>query len=236
MSKKQESGLAVSEPQGTTALAGPSPYARSFNIEGERAELLRMPFVHLHQGTISEKEYGDFPKGSLIHSGSKTVMASDQFILLSGGWMEYSRADDNGRWIYKTRDRNEVPPADLVWNGDEPPAALMTWFAPALFVGEEMPVAIAIKINSKVKQTAYSTVVQAEKARAAMRRSPLLWKYGNTPQENKQGKWIVPKFTSAGDPPAELLKRASLWFEAASTATVAEPHAQDTGDYDPDAH
>ena len=213
-------------------LAGPSPYARRYVTEGDRPELIQMPTVHLHQGDISAKEYGEFPKGTLVHSSAKTKLASDTFVLLSGGWIEYSRAADDGKgWEYKTRNRNEVPAADLVWGDGIPPAAMMTWYAPALFVGEETPVAIAVKFKSKDQQQAYSVVAQLEQSRAKMGRSPMLWKYGHKQKENAKGRWLVPQFQPAGEPPESLLKAASMWFDAAATATIAEPGE----DFDPDS-
>lgn len=231
MTKKAE----IQKPEAqSTALAGPSPYARSFAVPADLQRFLQVPAIHLHQGTISKKTYGPFPEGTLINTSTKLEIKSRKFILLSSGFVEYVKfsEDGNGRPEYKYRDRKMVPPGDLEWQDNLPPACTTIWYGPALFEGEDSPVAIQIKMNNKHRTKAYSLLSQIEQARAAQGKSPPLWQYDTLEVSNDQGQWLEPKFVNLGDPPESFLKQAAQWFEAAQTAQV---HESATEAFDPDA-
>lgn len=238
----------TTQPTGTTALAERSPYARDFAVPEGLENILRIPTVHIFQGTNQEKaEFGKLDDGVLLNKVTKEKLPSTKFMLLSSGWVEYERFDRMGegqpsRFVYRYKDIKKVPPGDLEWGGDSeariPPACAKIWMCPALFEGMETPIALAIKLTHGKNNKAAGFVMQVEQERAKMGRCPLLWDFQTETDHRKSDPnktWLAPKFVSAGEPPESMLKTAQALVEAVKTAVVDTGEVPQSESFDPDA-
>lgn len=207
----------------------PSQYARHYKMEGEDSGDVVMPRVILHQGDISEKYYGRHPKGTLLHSVTSEVIESRKFTPLGLAWKEWMKFGDKfGESMqYKTRNKAEVPPEDLQWQGDEPPAASLFYNFVVLFDGMVEPVCLSMKASSKLQKSAALALNQMEKIRAGRSAAPGFYELDIVDRENDKGKWKDIKIRPIGNAPPDLEKTAFEFYQALSTRTV-EVH-QDAG-------
>ena len=216
-----------------------SQYARDYRMEGEDSGDTIIPRVILHQGDISEKYYGEHPKGTLLHSVTGEVIETRKFTPVGIAWKEWMKFGDKfGESIeYKTRNKSEVPPEDLNWNGDEPPAASLFYNFVVMFDGMSEPICLSMRGSSKFQRSAALALNQMEKIRASRKAVPGFYELEIVDRENDKGKWKDLKLRPVGNPPDELAASAFECYKALSVKNV-EVHQEsgggeaDTG-YDP---
>lgn len=233
MSKKSE----LATQQGG-ALAT-SQYARDYKMEGEDSGDAVMPRVILHQGDISEKYYGQHPKGTLLHSITGEVIEARRFTPLGIAWKEWMKFGDKfGDTLdYKTRNKSEVPPEDLQWNGNEPPAASLFYNFVVLFEGMDSPVCLSMKASSKFQRSAAQALNQMEKIRGAKKLAPGLYELDIVDRENDKGKWKDLKLRPVGNPSDDLAKASYEFYQALSGKHLdvhQDKEPEPTDAYDPD--
>lgn len=224
---------------GTTALAQPSEYARPYQMMGRDEEDQILPRVILHQGKMSKKFHGDHEEGTLLNSVTGEVIDARKFTPVGVAWKEWIRFGENiGDPIqYKTRNKADVPPEDLRWNGDDPPACDLIYNFVVLFEGHEMPLVLSLKAASKRQKAAALALNQMEEMRAGKKAAPGFYRLDVVDDSNDKGEWKTFKIAPAGEPPTELAGLAYQFWQALAGRTVeahdAERGATD-GDYDPD--
>lgn len=242
MAKTKEHELAKTpEPQGGAI----AQYARPFEFEGEDRGDLTIPRIIIHQGDISEKEYGAFPKGTLMNAALKTKLESDCFVALGIGWAEWIQwGPERSGIVHRTRVRDELPPGAEEWavdtNGKRiPPPYQKYWNFLVMQPGADFPIVFSLKRSSKAQRKCYNLIMQIERGRAAAGKPPMLWKIGTVDAENAKGKWKEPALIPSGDPPADLLQQVALARASLQCRTVNvrmdEPDHAQTDEYDPDA-
>lgn len=223
MAKTKDTGteLAVARPQGG-ALAAPSQFARSYDLEGGDASDLMMPRVILHQGKISKKLYGDHPEGTFLDNMTMAPLASLRFTPIGVAWKDYTGYGENlgDPLRYYTRNRAEVPPGELEWNGDEPPRCETRINFLVLFEGAEMPMCLSFKLSSKKQRGQAKALNVMEKTRATMKRSPGLYELIADDTSNDKGEWKEPVVRPVGDPSDELNAVSLTWFNALKGQSV----------------
>lgn len=234
MSKKTE----LATQQGG-ALAERSQFARDYRMEGEDSSDAVIPRIILHQGDISEKYYGQHPKGTLLHSITTEPVEARRFTPVGIAWKEWMKFGDKfgEKMAYKTRNKAEVPADDLEWHGDEPPAASLFYNFVVMFDGTDEPVCLSLKGSSKMQRSAAMSLNQMEKVRSGRGMAPGFYELEVVDRENDKGKWKDLKIRPVGNPPEKLTKKAYECWQALHVKTVAahDDGAPDAaGGYDPE--
>lgn len=241
VSKKNE--LAKPDNGQTTALAERNATAgMGWSMEGEDRSDFLIPRVIVHQGDIAEKFYGVHEKGALIDTSTKEELPSKRFVPLTA-WKEYIRWGENlgDPPVYVTRNRADVPDADLQWNGDEPPACTTFRNFAVLFDGMQMPMVLSLSDAKKPQRNAGKLLNQLEKQRAATGKGRGLYEVQIVDCENKKGKWKDMNVQPVGNPSEELADAAATWIATISGAELrtnvveSEPTASQPDDFNPDA-
>ena len=212
-----------------------------WNMEGEDRSDFPIPRVIVHQGDIAEKFYGVHEKGDLIDTSTKEKLPSVSFVPLTA-WKEYIRwgAEIGDPPVYVTRNRADVPDADLQWTDDTPPACTMYRNFAVLFDGMAMPMILSLSDAKKPQRQAGKLLNQLEKGRAAKHSGRGLYNIRIIDVENKKGKWKDMEIVPAGNPSAELAANAATWIATISgvelkTNLVDSPAEADAAGFDPDA-
>lgn len=231
MSKKTE----LAQQEGG-ALA-PSEYARPYQMEGKDQDDVLMPRLILHQGDISEKYYGKHAKGTILHSVTGDAIEARRFCPIGLAWKEWIRFGENfgDRMHYRTRLKSEVPPDDLEWHGDDPPAASLFYNFVVILEGTDLPVCLSLKGSDKLQRSAAQALNQLEEVRAARKAGPGLYELELADRENAKGKWKSLKVRPVGNPSPELAKASFEAWGALSGKSV-EVHQDSDGaekTYDP---
>ena len=212
-----------------------------WNMEGEDRSDFLIPRVIVHQGDIAEKFYGVHDKGDLIDTSTKEKLPSVSFVPLTA-WKEYIRwgAEIGDPPVYVTRNRADVPDADLQWADETPPACTVYRNFAVLFDGMAMPMILSLSDAKKPQRQAGKLLNQLEKSRAAKKAGRGLYSIRIIDVENKKGKWKDMEIVPAGNPSAELAANAATWIATISgvelkTNLVDSPTEADASGFDPDA-
>ena len=212
-----EVSLATTQPQ-TQAIARPIQFDERF--EGFTADDLVMPQAHIVQGLPAELEkFGDVKRGDVVntltlekifsHDPKADKLDGDNTFAVIAAWPEWVNwPKDAERPLYKTRNRNEVPPADLEWREDNgkriPPNAAQHYLFVVQFNSQEIPLALVFKRTSA---KAGQTLLSLEKMRGRGNGGLYGMKF-RVEGDSKQS-WIVPQITPKGNPTAELKERVA---------------------------
>lgn len=219
--------MRIAQPQGGAMQTYQAPPPSRY--EGEEPEDSILPRVHLFQGTGKEKEMfgkgpasgGTWQDGDLIDTLAREKIADKRFVPLFG-WNQFiffildNKGKPTGQIKYQTRNKAEVPAADLVWgaNGEKPGCTKFMNFA-VLFPEISYPLVISFKTTS----------LQAGRSLNALERvrghkGPGLYSFDTREKSNTQGKWLTPIIRPMGNPPADLSKLAADMFSTMTPSAV----------------
>ncbi len=129
------------------------------------------------------------------------------------GWASWIKFVDGEKApVYATKNRSEVPTADLQWNGDTPPAANECINMVVVVEGEPWPYLFVLK---RTALEAFERVIgPMESRRGLMGRGPGMYELGNKDAVGTQGKAkgkpykrLTARF--CGEPTPEMLAMAS---------------------------
>lgn len=243
MAKKNEDNGATAlaeRPQNETLPAAASVFGGGSRLEGADNDDLVLPVVKMFQDTSDErKRYGkDFGLGDLVLTIGEHAekLGTRAFIPLKGwkSWIKWNEPRGTGM-EYNHTVRSEVPPDDLEWKGDVPPAATESINYIVLFDGQEMPAVIRF---SKTSLKSGKTLNTLESLRG--KRGPGLYELGFAEKSNDQGTFAVAQVRPKGDPAEDLLLQASILFEQVSGSSVVASDEQEHGaeegsGFDPEA-
>lgn len=243
MAKKSEGNGATAlaeRPEDETSLAAASVFGGGSRLEGADNDDLVLPVVKMFQDTSDErKRYGkDYSLGDLVLTIGEHAEKLDNraFIPLKGwkSWIKWKEPRGTGM-EYNHTVRSEVPPQDIEWHGDEPPAAVESINYVVLFEGQEMPAVIRF---SKTSLKSGKTLNTLESLRG--KRGPGVYELGFIEKSNDQGTFGVAQVKPKGDPPQELLLQAATLFEQVKgsgfiASDEREEEASEEGGFDPEA-
>ena len=209
-----------------TQIQPASEFHRPWQMNGEDETDSILPRVIIHQGDISEKEYGHHPKGTLLDSVTLTPLTSNRFVPIGIAWKEWFKWGGRGQGlVYKVRNVNEVPPEDLVWQGKEPPTCTLYRNFALIFEGSDTPVCLSLKDSMPLPRRAGQALNQLEKIRALKKKGPGLYELEVIDQENDRGRWKDLRIKPIGNPPDDFAALALMWFESLNTKQV-ETHQE----------
>ena len=216
MSKKNETvdetGTDLIEKQEAASL--PAVFQAGENrFEGADAEDMILPRFHVFQDTSKERdEIGkEFELGDMVDPIECRKLASNRIVPLTG-WKSWAKwQEGESKPVYSTRVKIDVPPEDLEWDGDQPPAATeqMNWLV--VVEGEPMPYVLALKRTSlKAGKTLYTL----ETTRNRLKRGPGVYEVTWTKESGGGGVYARIQIRAAGDPSRETLEFAGMMLEA----------------------
>ncbi len=199
---------------------GVAQFGGMMNAEQEDFSLDRLALI---QGTAVESEmYGDHKRGTWVFSSTGEVMDVENkpFIPLMGynEWIKYAEGGAGSGIEYRTMDKSEVPPEDLVWGTgkkDVGYAAIkhINWVV--LFEGCDIPVILSFKrtsIKSGQAIMRLETSRQASAARNGVSPTPGAYFLDTRDKKFSEGSALIPVPRPAGDPDKDLLESAVAWF------------------------
>ena len=224
--------------QETGALANAAD-VRPWNFEGEDSDDFLVPRITIHQGDISQKKYGPGTKGTLIDTTTNDTLPSMKFSPIYG-WKEWIKWGEKrgGNPEYRTRNKSDVPPEDLQWHDNEPPAATLTRNFAVLFDGMSTPVVISWKDSSKRQRTCGKLLNQLEKLRAAQNLGRGLYEIVVVEESNDEGDWKDWTIKPIGNPDDAMSKTVAQWTDALTGKTVQTniEAAEKSEGFDPDKY
>jgi hypothetical protein len=178
----------------------------------DEADLI-IPRVQLFHGTAEEKEkYGKHEDGDFINTMTmETIGVSGMKFVPLIGWKEWIKfKEPRGTGLdYRTRNKSEVPPADLAWTSEGPnrkgPAAteFINW---AVLIVDadgnlsEVPVVFSFKRTSF--KTGQTLISQENFYRG--NKGPGFYAMDVAKKSTAKGPTLIPKLRPLGDPPAEM--------------------------------
>lgn len=181
---------------------------RPAQLAGEESTDFILPRIHIFQGLPLERKLypGDFREGDLINTITLEKMEAKNFIPLFG-WKEWIKwREPRGNGIeYRGRDKSKLPPQDVTWKENTPPAATeyINWCV--LFEGQVEPICLSF---SRTMLTAGKNIFTVEKMRG--RRGMGLYAFDLKKRSNAKGEWLVPSIRPVGDPEGEHLETAIM--------------------------
>lgn len=214
--------------------AGGGPLAAnvgSSRLQGGEQEDLILPRIHIFQGLPQEsKQYGKgFSQGDLVNTLTGEKLDARKFTPIFGYKEWICWKEPRGAGIeYRSRNKSEVPAADLQWDGETPPRAqaYLNWVV--VFEGQDTPVVMSF---TKTGINAGKTINTLETMRG--KKGPGFYSIEMREKSNDKGAWVSPQIRPAGDPPEELKNLAIALYETLSGVTV-QVEQESGGEFDPE--
>lgn len=195
-------------------------------LQGEDSNDVIMPRAHIFQGLPLEKEkYGKHDEGDLINTITGELLGEStslpKFVPIFGfkEWTKTEKVGGQRRLVYRTKNREDVPPDDLNWISKadgtrEKPAAMESINYVCLFEGLDTPLVFRFQSTSL---SAGKTLNTLEKFR---KNGPGLYAIELKKKTNDQGSWLTPSIRPAGNPSPEMMDMARALFESFSGQNV----------------
>ena len=236
MAKKNETetGTEVATKQ-DQPLATAADFGGGVQIEGDEDRGLKLGRVVLFQGTAEEEEmYGDVHKrGDFLDALESRKLGTSIKIMPITGWTSWAKfVQGQKQPIYSTTNKAEVPPEDLEWDGDNPPAATMSINVVVVVAGEHWPYLLIFK---RTALKAWDKGIKPiEARRGTTNKTPGLYELTSVDDKSSVGKPFK-RLTarSLGDPDPETLELAmTVYSQVQAVKEKAKDLADDLGDGD----
>jgi len=213
-----------------TALVTASDFGGGLVIEGQDDTGPQLSRIVMFQGTAEEEEvYGEHKRGVFLDALESRELGTEIEFMPVYAWASWAKFVPGQKAPeYSTRNKAEVPPADLEFGEDgSPPAATESINVVIVVKGEAWPYLFVFKRTSL---RAFSkTVKPVEARRAATGKSPGLYQLASTDDKSADGKPFKRLVCRAlGDPDKEVAVLAKKVFDAMdSVKEKAESLADD---------
>lgn len=212
--------------------------ATAYQMAGSDSTDFKTSRIVIHQGDISERDYGPQPKGTLIAHDTKQPLTNQniRFVVISA-WKEYIRWSENraGGQIYHTSRLSDVPPEDLRWHDKSPPKCIVYYNFAVLVEGEALPMVLSMKNSERHTRVFAETLHKCESARVAMKKTRGLYGMKVVDASNDKGRWKAPMLVQLGDAAPEALAEAVSWSRTAFATAVNNVEAEEEGGAPPES-
>lgn len=203
----------ASEPQ---PLAVPENLQGGLQIAGDTDKTPKIGRLVCYQGTQTEdKKYGapkdtGFSRGDYLDPLERRSLGDKVNVMPIGGWMEWVYWPKDAKLpIYRHTDRSQVPPGDLLFEGDQPPKAMACACIVVAVEGEPWPYVFVFKGTSWGAWE--QTIKPFEGRRASLKKGPGMYTLSTRDDKNAKNqdyKRVTAK--PAGDPTAAMLELGSV--------------------------
>jgi len=175
-------------------------------LEGDGPQVSRLTMFN---DTAEEKEmYGSHVWGTYIDTLSNEALGEKVQILPIDAWGSWAKWTQGSKAPeYSTKNKADVPPKDLEWDGDRAPAATQIINVIVLVVGREWPYLFQFKRTGLKAFT--KVIAPMEARRGSLRHGPGLYELSSEKDKSADGKpykRVTARYV--GNPPAELIATA----------------------------